>query len=71
METIFPEINSDIFGVNISYDVDEVDDWFKRCLDDRPQILRLKSVNGWGGLMVQWVDKWFSQFIENHEDDEK
>lgn len=50
-----------------------IDDWFKRCLTDKPSSLRAESIKDWGPLMAQWVDRWFLQFsgfIEKGDKDE-
>ena len=65
-ETKFPE------GRNGShywtcYDPDEVDDWFKRCKNDRPHPNDFKTVSGWGFAEVEWFRKWFSQFEAKDE----
>lgn len=41
----------------------EVQDWFKRCLDDKPSPARVESIGDYDSLMAQWVDRWFLQFM--------
>ena len=47
------------------YDGDEVDDWFKRCLDDLP--CGFFNSDGFTTKIIPWLNKWFSQFTNIDE----
>ena len=45
---------------------DEVDDWFKRCIEDYPMLKDFPDV-GNTSIRDAWFYKWFSQFRNNKE----
>ncbi len=55
----FPESRIDEFARGSKewkdYDADEVDNWFKRCMADFPDLAVVEY--------FIWFDKWFSQFL--------
>lgn len=49
-----------------AYFADDVEDWFKRCLQDFPEMVD-KHYLDWTRGVLTWKHKWFSQFIEKGE----
>ena len=67
----FPEsyevgsLHSTVFSARLKgiYKVIEVDDWFKRCMEDFPQYPVLGRGDPWTpSEYVAWFKKWFGQF---------
>ena len=57
-------------------DVEAMNDWFKRCIEDIPQIEEIKSDTYPNGLVkwypthnqwLEWKEKWFGQFKEDSQ----
>ena len=57
--------------LNGIYKEDEIENWFKRCMEDKPKFLEDKLFSErWlymGIHMYQWYEKWFSQFRNNSD----
>ena len=70
-ETKFPEPFVGWFEITPAHDPEEVDDWFKRCIEDYPLAdYGVKTGTGDYGLYrarVDWFDRWFSQFRNDKE----
>ena len=57
------------YGGNV-YQKGDVDDWFKRCIEDHPVISEYLLRGKWKHLhsdRSEWFDKWFSQFRNKGE----
>ena len=67
----FPESYEDFYCSPI-YDGEDVDDWFKRCLEDFPEMYNRGYSSSDGAEynyytyndeeITTWLEKWFSQF---------
>jgi hypothetical protein len=59
----------------LKYDKKYIDDWFKSCMVDIPQIEKIKTDEGWTwnypshNQWLEWYQKWFGQFREEQKDE--
>ena len=49
------------------YYKDQVEDWFKRCMEDFPGCPYMMTDNRYIEYIDEWYDKWFSQFRKSQK----
>jgi len=66
-DTDFP-IHWDSFECGEYFDKQYIEDWIKRCMDDKPNLpdgkLFSERFMMFGIEMYKWYEKWFKQFKE-------